>query len=590
MSIILGVHCGEHDASACVYDDFKLVSAVSLERLTRSKNAGISNEEPFPNAAIDEVLSVAGLSRSDVDVVSMSRASFEYQNYRLSGVFALDRLWHRLRGKTRRRLMDNMMRKERTRDAASIFRGDEFLKREGFPKAAVHFYNHHLGHGLAAYFYSGFDEALIHTADGIGDNTSYSARVARGGHLEVLFGDDDELFGRPEINSLGLLYGHFTRALGFISNRHEGKLVGLAGYGKPVIADRILAHFDVTAEGRITSDFPGYKEMAAEAEALCREVSREDAAASVQHALEVLMARSIEAVQNRTGMRNLAVGGGVYANVKLNRHILENTPTEAIFVIPAMGDDGLPLGGCLAYLHETHGAEEWNRNRRPLTSMCLGRGDARPAAAVASQFPHATDLGAEDRETVVSKIVDALIEGKAVGLHEGRMEFGPRALGARSIIAAPVKHAVNESLNTRLSRSDFMPFAPVVLAEHAAEVFDIHAGNAHPAQFMTITCNVKPEWRDRIPAVVHVDGSARPQTVAPDAGTFYRRILEVYHERTGLPVLINTSFNVHEEPIIDTPEQAFTALVQNRVDLLLLGGRLFAPAAEPEFILREAAE
>jgi carbamoyltransferase len=171
--------------------------------------------------------------------------------------------------------------------------------------------------------------------------------------------------------------------------------------------------------------------------------------------------------------------------------------------------------------------------------------------------------------------VDALAVGKAVGIHEGRMEFGPRALGARSILASPTRREINDSLNARLSRSDFMPFAPVVLSEHADEVFDIRAGAAHAMHFMTITCDVRAAWRPRIPAVVHLDGSARPQIVDREPQTIYRRILEAWHARSGIPVLVNTSFNVHEEPIVDTPEQALTALAADRVDMLVLGGRIF---------------
>jgi carbamoyltransferase len=162
-----------------------------------------------------------------------------------------------------------------------------------------------------------------------------------------------------------------------------------------------------------------------------------------------------------------------------------------------------------------------------------------------------------------------------VAIYTDRMEFGPRALGARSILASPVKREVNDTINKRLNRSEFMPFAPVVLAEHASTVFDIHDGNGHAARFMTITCAVRPEWRDRIPAVVHVDGSARPQVIDGSDLPLYRLVLELFYKRTGLPVLVNTSFNVHEEPIVDTPEQALTALVDRRIDRILTAEALY---------------
>jgi len=571
---ILGVHNGGHDASACLFKDFKLVAAVSLERLKRVKSAGVSALQPMPTAAIDECLLIGGVTRREVDVVCCSRAFFEYQNYILTHRRAASQLLYRLRGKPRLQLMDSMMRKEGAPDGAAIFRGAEFLRREGFDKAEIYFYNHHLAHGIPAYFYSGFDEALVHTADGAGDRVSYSARLARKGRFELLFGGDEEFFKWQEVNSLGLLYAYFTRAIGFTPNRHEGKLVGLAAFGKPVAADRIMSFFKVDETGRIRSDFAHYRDMAATAKSIASELTREDAAASIQHALETLMRQSISILLDKTGAKKLACGGGVYANVRLNRLLLEDTPADRIFIFPPMGDDGLPIGGCLDYLHHRFGFEEWDRNRHPLQSVLLGRDPQSHPEALARASQN-TRLLAEKESEVVGAVVEALIAGKAVGIHEGRMEFGPRALGARSIIASPVRRDINESLNARLARSDFMPFAPVVLAERAAEVFGIHSGNAHAAHFMTITCDVKPEWRDRIPAVVHVDGSARPQILEPEPRTLYRRILEAWNAKTGNPVLVNTSFNVHEEPIIDSAEQALAALAGNRVDLLVLGGRLF---------------
>jgi carbamoyltransferase len=572
---ILGVHAG-HDASACLFKDFELVAAVSQERLKRVKGAGVSALQPTPVAAIDECLLIGGITRREVDAVCFSRAFFEYQNYVLSRRRAVSQLLYRLRRKPRLQLLDSMMVKEGVPDSAKIFRSAEFLHREGFDNAEFHFYNHHLAHGLAAYFHSGFDEALIHTADGAGDRISYSARVGRQGRLELLFGGDEALLKRQEVNSLGLLYGYFTRALGFIPNRHEGKLVGLAAFGKPVAAERILSFFDVDEAGRIHSRFASYRAMAAEAKSIASALSKEDAAASIQQALETAMLQSVSILLKKSGAKKLALSGGVYANVRLNRRILEDTQADSVFIFPAMGDDGLPIGGCLDYLHHRFGPEAWNKNRRALQSMLVGRDHRPQPERLAEAFPDTRLQPEKETEAVVAAAVEALIAGKAVGVYEGRMECGPRALGARSIIASPTRRDINDSLNARLARSDFMPFAPVVLAERAAEVFDIHAGNAHPAHFMTITCDVRPEWRDRIPAVVHVDGSARPQILEREPRTLYRLILEAWHAKTGIPVLVNTSFNVHEEPIIDSPEQALAALAANRVDMLVLGGRVFS--------------
>ena len=248
---ILGVHTGGHDASACIYKDFELVAAVSLERLTRAKSAGVTPAQPMPNRAIDECLAIAGVGRGDIDVLALSRALFEYQDFALTGLSALEQAWWRLRGRRRLRLVDHMMRKEGKTDASAIFRSERFLVREKFGRARLHFYNHHLAHALPAYFYSRFDEALVHTADGTGDGVAYSARIGRPGGFELLFGGDKGFLGRRERNSLGLLYSGFTAALGFKPNRHEGKLVGLAAHGRPVAAELIMSWYRVEDTGRI---------------------------------------------------------------------------------------------------------------------------------------------------------------------------------------------------------------------------------------------------------------------------------------------------------------------------------------------------
>jgi carbamoyltransferase len=562
---LLGIHNGEHDASACLFADYRLVSAVSLERLTRTKNAGVSPEAELPLAAVDECLRIAGIGRADVDVVCASRAHWEVQSYRLRGRWRVKQAYYRLTGQTRLQMMNDMLRRQRTKDAARIFDAVSFKRRYGFDKAELYFYNHHAAHGLPAYFFSEFDDALIYTADGIGDNLSYSATAASGGTFTMLAGGDETLFEKYKANSVGLLYSYFTDALGFIWNRHEGKVTGLAAFGKPVAADEVVGRFQVGPRGEISSDFPSYEEMRRYAQEICRRLSREDAAASVQAAVERIVCRAVDTLQQVTGLHALALGGGVFANVRLNRVLLENTVAERVFIFPAMGDEGLPVGGCLLYLLERDGEKKWQASRYPLRDLYMGRNYDAQFAAAAAQDPHI----ACDRERHVEKAVEALIEGKIVAIYAGRMEFGPRALGARSILASPVQREVNETINKRLDRSDFMPFAPVVLADRAAEVFDIHNGNAQAARFMTITCDVRPEWRSRIPAVVHVDGSARPQIIERAPNPLYHRVLALFCERTGLPVLVNTSFNVHEEPIVDTPQQALKSLADGRVDMIL---------------------
>jgi carbamoyltransferase len=562
---LLGIHTSQHDAAACVFRDYELIAAVSLERLTRIKGDGISTAQILPIPAIDECLRIAGISRADVDVVCATRDFWEMQFFALPGHWHAKQLMNRIVGKKRLYRMTYLMTKLGTDNALDIFDQRRFTRRCGFDKAEVYFCNHHFAHAIAAYFYSQFDDALLYTADGSGDNVCYSARVARNGAFELLFGGDEMLHTIMPAHSLGLLYGYFTQALGFIMDRHEGKLTGLSAYGEPHAADEFLRHLWLEANGEIGTDFANIDVMRTFAHEVSARLSREDAAASVQFVLEKLVCEAVEKLLRTTGMRSLALAGGVFANVRLNRALLETTCAERVFIFPAMGDEGLPVGACLEYLYARDGAQTWQRQRHGLETPYLGRDYDDQFAAAAAGYPAVT------RQTTdcIDKTIDALIAGKIVAIYVGRMEFGPRALGNRSILASPVQREINDSINRRLGRSEFMPFAPVVLADHAAEIFDIHDGNTYAARFMTITCDVRPQWRDRIAAVVHVDGSARPQIIEKKDNPLYFRVLNQFYRQTGLPVLVNTSFNVHEEPIIDTPDQALGALADGRVDHIL---------------------
>lgn len=569
---LLGIHNSAHDAAACLFRDYQLLAAVSLERLTRKKGAGVCAEQELPIPAIDECLDVAGVRRADIDVVCSTRDHWELQSYALRGRLRLkQKILHRL-GQKRLPRMTYMMQKLGISDALDIFDADSFRARYGFDKADIYFANHHFAHGIAAYFYSPFDDSLVYTADACGDNVAYSARTARQSVFEVLFGSDASLHAPFPAHSLGNLYGFFTQALGFLMDRHEGKLTGLSAFGKAKAADQIKRHFRVEENGEITADFPNHDAMRDFAFDVARQLSREDAAASVQSVLEELICEAVEKLLRITGTRSLSVAGGIFANVRLNRALIEVTSAERIFIFPAMGDEGLPVGACLLYLHQRDGASGWQRQRRLLEQVSLGRSYDDMFAAAAAKYPTVV----RDSTGNIGKAVDALVAGKVVAIYTGRMEYGPRALGNRSILASPVAPEINDSINKRLDRSEFMPFAPVVLEEHAAEVFDLHEGNSYAARFMTITCAVRPSWRERIAAVVHVDGSARPQVVRKGDNPLYFRILSRFRERTGLPVLVNTSFNVHEEPIIDTPDQALRALVEGRVDYVLTDDSLYS--------------
>jgi carbamoyltransferase len=261
----------------------------------------------------------------------------------------------------------------------------------------------------------------------------------------------------------------------------------------------------------------------------------------------------------------------VFANVKLNRVLAEQLPIDELFVFPAMGDEGLPIGGALAYLLERDGQQAWLDRRLPLGDVYLGRDYSDSIDRTLSSAEGVKNTG----EDPVEGAAQRLHAGEIGAIYVGRMEYGPRALGARSILANPARRETHDQLNTRLDRSDFMPFAPVVAAERAADVFDVNAINGRACRYMTIACDVRVPWRSRIPAVVHVDHSARPQTIERDPNPLYYDVLQAFERVSGIPVLVNTSFNVHEEPIVNKPSECIRALTDGRIDFVITEQALY---------------
>lgn len=544
--IILSLHTAFHDSGAALFDEYSLLAAVQQERLTRRKGDG-----GVPLAAMDEVLAIAGIDHRRIDALVLTRAQYP-QRF--------------IRGHEPLEDLVAAMIAEGTDDAHAVFDADAFRSHLGLaPDVPVFFTNHHLAHALPALFHTDWQDGLIYTADGCGDNVHYSHRVFKDGRLTSLFGDDRWLHGKRRVDSLGLAYGHVTEALGFRANRHEGKLTGLAGFGQPSLAGEIGRHFTVDDNGVIDSDFPTDEAMRGGLATLAQSASPADMAASIQVVVEQVLSTSIGRLLERHGLKHLGLAGGVFSNVRLNRLLCETSGVEEIFVFPGMGDEGLVVGGALDFLLSRDGLDHWLRQRRRLTDVFWGRDHGAEIDRVLGDCPAVEVLAGAPAETAA----DLLAAGQAGAVFHGRMEFGPRALGNRSILASPADADINQRLNARLNRSEFMPFAPYVLAEDADLVFAVNGANRYACRFMTITTAVRPEWRDRIPAVVHVDGTARPQIVDPAAQPLYAGILAQFKRRTGLPVLVNTSLNAHEEPIINRPEECLAALLAARIDFVV---------------------
>lgn len=572
--IILSVHPG-HDAAAALFEDYELLGAVQLERLSRRKSDGFR----FPSECVDELLSMSGLDKGHIDVLALSRSWYpsKYVKTPFKNTVA-DTARKTFLGRKKLRDISRVQRRKKTQNPFNVFKYKSFLANHGFPKdTRIHFYNHHLSHALTALFYNDWDDVLLYTADGGGDHVHYSVRSFKDGELQCFFGDDEWLLRPTRIDSLGQAYSSMTEALGFKRNRHEGKLTGLAAYGQPTLLPELQKWFFIEDNGTVMSTFHSNAHMKDEIFKLAREVPREDAACSIQLLLEEKIVGSVRSFRKKSRNRYLGLAGGVFANVRLNAALAQLSDIDGCFIFPAMGDEGLCVGGALDVLLKRDGQKHWTQQRRKLKDVYLGKDythtvdDYLKADSTVKQVSDQPELFAAAR----------IEENHIVALFDGRPEFGPRALGARSILAHPGDETLNDTLNKRLQRSEFMPFAPVILEDDVTEVFNIGREKDYTAHFMTITCQVKEEWKHRIPAVVHVDGTARPQILNRRTHPFYAGIIDTFKQQTGIPVLVNTSFNAHEEPMVYRPKECLNALKEGRVDYVITRNGAYQCSLEP---------
>lgn len=559
---ILGVYI-QHDACAALFEGYELLAAVAQERPTRRKGDG----GRFPAEAVHECLAQARLDASHIDVVCLPRTRYpkEYFTARAHVPFPQAPIDGTLE-------LVRVMARNFIRDPLRAFDARTYLADHGLHPSQIHFYNHHRAHAFSALFSTRADDVLVYTSDGGGDRTFYSACHVSDGQLVDLFGGEAEslAFRQPQTraDSMGHLYYHATQALGFRPLRHEGKVLGLAAFGRPRYAERLRRFYKIADDGQIKG-LVHPRVIVGTVQDIARSGTREDVAASVQEILEEFTLGSLTRILQRRPARNLALSGGVFANVKLTQRISEQFPLDEILVYPAMSDQGEAAGGALSYLFDRDGPAHWLAQRRPLTDVYLGRDYSEEADEILRAGGAEAAFNGSTSSELAQAAAHLIASGKIVGTYLGRGEYGPRALGARSIVASAVDRNINDWLNKRLERTEFMPFAPVVRKERASELFDLPPRLHYTAQFMTVTCNVREAWKERIPAVVHVDGTARPQVIERATNPLYYDVLERYERLTGIPALINTSFNVHEEPIINRPQDALKALEMGRVDFVL---------------------
>lgn len=558
---VLGISAFYHDSAAALVDDGMIVAAAQEERFSRRKH-----DAAFPASAIRFCLERAGARLSDLDAVAFHEKPF-LKFERLLETY----LSFAPRGFNSFRLAMPVWLREK------LFQKD-LLTRElravdgAFDPSRLRFTEHHLSHAASAFFPSPFREAAILTMDGVGEWATTSAGIGRGPLVEI----------QKEIHfphSLGLLYSAFTYYCGFKVNSGEYKLMGLAPYGRPTYAGKILEHLvDVKPDGSfcLNLDYFNYTTgltmtnarfdalLGAPPRAPQAELTQhyKDAAASIQAVVEEIVLKIARTLRQETGMADLCLAGGVALNSVANGRLLRERIFDDIWIQPAAGDAGGALGAALAVCAARH-----TPYRDTMQGALLGPDYTQ---AVIESYLHAE--GARFHvltdDQLLEACVESLAQGDALGWFQGRMEFGPRALGARSILADPRSPTMQARLNEKVKhRETFRPFAPAVPREFLPEWFELD----HNSPYMLLVCPVAEHRRGSIPAVRHVDGSARVQTVNGYDHPRFHALLKRFGQHTGCPVLVNTSFNVRGEPLVMTPQDAFRCFLGTGLDTLAIG-------------------
>ncbi len=564
----LGLNAYHGDSSACIYQDTELIAATEEERIRRVKHwAGL------PVEAIRFCLTEAGIELTDVDVVTVSRdpkAKF------LQKAFYAIRKGIQLTT-IKDRLQNSFSIRSLKEDIASAFDVDATTW-----KAQIQYIEHHRSHMASAFHVSPFEEAAILTVDGMGDFTSSMRGVGKGTQIKVF-----DSVSYP--HSIGMFYTAFTQYLGFPHYGDEYKMMGLSPYGKPVHVDKVRDVLRLTNDGlfRLNAGyFRHFKEGVSmswqggspHVEALfsdqfvqqfgparqkgdALEQYHMDLAASVQRYCEEVIFHLAEGLYEKTGLKNLCIAGGVAQNSVANGKLIANTSFERLFVPPAGHDAGTSVGSALYFLHHTKGQPRPRFHHQAYTGIRFDNDQIEDfLKGRGIEYQRIED------EQLMDVVADRLLDAGVVGWYQGRAEFGPRALGNRSIIVDPRREDAKDLLNEKIKRREsFRPFAPSILLEATEEYFE----QVDSVPFMEKVFQIKPEKHAAIPAVTHVDGTGRLQTVEEQDNPRYYQLIKRFGEKSGVPILLNTSFN-ENEPIVNTPEHALECFLRTKMDMLVL--------------------
>lgn len=566
--IILGLHTG-HDAAAAIFKDYQLVSFVKEERMSRIKSDGFK----IPYSSINECLKIANLTIDEIDSVCMSRAHLPITYYQKTSRWN-DKI-NKLIRKSKVRILATEMFKQDVQNEFDILDIEYITKDLNLRQdVTFDFSNHHYSHMLGSFYYTTWSKnALYLTADGGGDGTFYSAYYYDEKQLTEIYGGDQYIYENEKNQaSIGQAYSYVTKILGFTPNKHEGKITGLAALGEALYKDEISKHFLITEDGKIDSDLKNEEDLSKLLDTLKEKTTSENLAASIQSATEDVIVRWIQQLMRMYQVDYIGLSGGVFSNVRLNQKVAEIKGIKDVFVFPPMGDEGLSVGNIISFLIKQEGIQNISEHRSNMPIPYYGRTYTKKE--ILDVMPQ--NFKTYQKDDYIQKAA-SLLQNYVGAIVFSGMEAGPRALGARSMIASPADRSINDSLNKRLNRTEFMPFAPYVRDIDANEIFIIKDSMKTACKFMTITTDVKEEYVGIIPAVVHVDKTARPQIIKREDNYLYYDILTEFKNLTSLPVLVNTSFNAHEEPIINTPQEAFQALLDDRIDFLVFENLIVVP-------------
>jgi carbamoyltransferase len=562
----LGISCYYHDSAAALLKDGIVIAAVEEERFSR-----IKFDDDFPKRAIQWCLDEAKIKPSQIDsvafydkpVLKFERLLDNYIAVAPRGLFSfLDTIpkW----------LHKRLWIKNDIKKSLKGFKGD------------IIFPDHHMSHAAHSFYTSPFDEAAILNVDGVGEWTTTSFGVAKNNSVNL---SNDIRWP----HSLGLLYSAFTYFLGFKVNEGEYKLMGLSAYGKPKYYNLILEKLiDVKEDGSIHLNMKYFaftydkvmtnKKFSELFGILPRKRDKEmkqihfDLGASVQRVLEDIILKMAKYIHKKTGMKNLCYGGGVALNGVANYKLLQEGPFENIFIPPSPGDAGSAVG-CAQYAYYIYHNNPIKNSKQESSQKIRENVYVGPEYTDneikefldSKNIPHETF----DRELLLQKTAKLISEGNIVGWYQGKMEWGPRALGNRSILADPRNEKMKEILNEKIKhRESFRPFAPSIMEEYVSDFFEIDI----PSPYMLMVAKIKQP--EKIPAVTHVDGTGRLQSVSKNSNPLYYDLINEFYKITNVPVIINTSMNVMGEPIVNTPEQAYSMIVKTDMDCIVLGNNL----------------